>query len=141
MATYTRVLLALSHMRTTRVSLKTREVSSEKMVSLSGSLAGRVMGPVWRQARENWDGSWARPRLPDTPPVRAWLTWQVTPGTLASLKASTQTLWLAPISFQVVVVQPISSAAAGPAASRTRLVSRGREGRIFIGGLPFTAAA
>ena len=70
-ATYTRVWLVLSHMRTTRVSLNSTEVSSVKMVSFSGSLAGSWMGPVWRQARENWDGSWASPRLPLTPPVRA----------------------------------------------------------------------
>ena len=60
-------------------------------------------------------------------PVRAWLTWQVTPGTLASWKASTHTLWLAPISFQVVVTQPTSSAVAWVAARPRRMAATERQ--------------
>lgn len=55
-------------MRTTRVSLKRMDVSSVKMVFSLGNLAGRMIGPVWRQARENCDGSCASPKVPDTPP-------------------------------------------------------------------------
>jgi hypothetical protein len=60
------------------------DVSSLNTVSSSGIFAGSVIGPVWRQASENCDGSCARPREPEMPPVLAWLTWQVTPATFGS---------------------------------------------------------
>ena len=66
------------------VSLNISEVFSLNTTSSSGIFAGRVMGPTWRLASENCDGSSASPKLPLTPPVRAWLTWQVTPGTFGS---------------------------------------------------------
>ena len=37
------------------------------------AFSGKAMGQVWRQSRENSDGSSASPTAPDTPPVRAWL--------------------------------------------------------------------
>ena len=70
-------------------------------------------------------------KLPLIPPVRAWLTWQVTPGTFGSWKASTHTLWLAPTSFQAVVTQPtVVSAKAGAAGSTSRSAPR-RVGRSW----------
>jgi len=62
---------------------------------------------------ENREGSSATPKVPEIPPVRAWLIWQATPFTLGSSKACTQILSLEPTSFQVVVKQPISSDWAG----------------------------
>ena len=73
MARYTSVWLASSHRRMTRVSLKKIDVSSVNTVASLGTLSGRVIGPVCRQASENCEGSCASPKLPLTPPVRAWL--------------------------------------------------------------------
>jgi hypothetical protein len=46
----------------------------------------------------------------------------VTPLIFGSLKASTQTLWLAPNSFQAVVTQPTVSARATVEANSNRVI-------------------
>ena len=91
MARYTRVRRLGSHSRLTRVSLKISEVPSLNTVSSLGRSAGKVIGPIWRQAMENCEGSSATPSEPLMPPVRAWLMWQATPGTFGSSNADTHT--------------------------------------------------
>ena len=71
--------------------------------------------PDWRQEMENRLGSSERPSEPPSPPVRAWLIWQATPGTFGSSNALTQTLSLRPSSRNVVLTQAISSASAADA--------------------------
>src|SRR5438477_7838402 len=70
------------------------------------------IGPTWRHAIEKRDGSSARPNVPLTPPVRAWLMWQATPGTLGSSKALTHTRSFLPRNRNVVLTQGKSSARA-----------------------------
>ena len=71
--------------------------------------------PDSRQEMENRLGSSARPREPPTPPVRAWLIWQATPGTFGSSKALTQTWSFRPTRRKVVLTQDMSSASAADA--------------------------
>ena len=74
--------------RYTFVCLKNTEVRPEYTDSLSSRLLiSTEIGPTWRQAIENRDGSSARPSPPLIPPVRAWLMWQATPGTFGSSNA------------------------------------------------------
>ena len=70
-ATYTRVLRLASNIRLTLVSLNSSDVSSVKAVSSCGNLPLMTMGPTWRQAIENCEGSSATPKVPAMPPVLA----------------------------------------------------------------------
>src|SRR5690242_11786391 len=92
-----------------------------------------VTGPTCRQAMEKREGSSARPRLPLTPPVRAWLMWQATPDTLGSSKALMQTLSLAPRIRKVVLTQDRSSASTGAAEIGTAEI-RERTARASLAG-------
>jgi hypothetical protein len=65
---------------------------------------------------EKREGSSANPNVPLRPPVLAWLMWQVTPGTLGSSNALTQTLSLAPTTRNVVL-RHVKSSARAPLAS------------------------
>ena len=56
--------------------------------------------------------------VPLRPPVRAWLTWQATPGTFGSSKALMQTLSFLPMNRKVVLTQGKSSALVAPAVTR-----------------------
>src|SRR5205807_1228096 len=75
-----------------------------------------AVGPTWRHAIEKRDGSSARPNVPLTPPVRAWLMWQATPGTFGSSNALTHTRSFLPRNRNVVLTQGKSSARAALAA-------------------------
>src|SRR5437763_834009 len=76
------------------------------------------IGPTWRQAIEKRDGSSASPRPPLMPPVRAWLIWHATPGTLGSSNALTHTRSFGPTKRNVVLTQGRSSAHAGTAKQK-----------------------
>src|SRR6185312_12683480 len=100
-------------MRTTLVFLKMSDVLSLNTLSSLGRFAGSVIGPNWWHAMEKRDGSSATPAAPFHPPVFAWLMWQVTPFTRGSSNACTHTLSFGEKKWNVVDVQPTSSAAAG----------------------------
>src|SRR5215510_15486336 len=74
------------------------------------------IGPTCRHAIEKREGSSARPMVPLRPPVRAWLMWHATPGTLGSSKALTQTRSFLPMRRNVVLTHARSSALAPPIA-------------------------
>src|SRR5947208_15233631 len=90
------------------------------------------MGPTWRQAIENRDGSSASPKPPLTPPVRAWLIWQATPGTFGSSKALTQTRSFLPRNRKVVLTHGRSSAHAGTAPRKTAISAAAADSQTVI---------
>src|SRR5260221_10830160 len=100
-------------------------VFSVKTSSCSGSLArSTVIGPVWRQATEKFEGSSLRPSGWPQPPLRACDMWQVTPATLGSSKWLTHTLSFGDSRLKVVLMQPRSSALAGPDSARKTQAAR-----------------
>src|SRR5919108_1754041 len=120
-ATYTSVLRFSSYRRKTWVSLNKTEVLALNTSFSFGNFCGRMIGPVWRQAIANLEGSSASPSGPLMPPVLAWLIWQETPAICGSSNTSTHTLSLAPTKRNVVEMQPIPSACAGTPVQRTKL--------------------
>src|SRR6185436_5923629 len=101
------------------------EVRAEYTSSRSVSEAtSTLIGPTCRHAIENRDGSSARPIVPLIPPVRAWLTWQATPGTLGSSKALMQTRSFLPMKRKVVLTHGRSSACTGAAAPARQAMAR-----------------
>src|SRR5689334_1468139 len=86
-------------------------VFSLKASSFSGSFdRSVVIGPVWRQESEKFEGSSFSPSGWPQPPLRAWEMWQMTPGTRGSSKSLTQTLSLGDSRLKVVLTQARSSA-------------------------------
>lgn len=85
---------------------------------LSGSFEmSTVIGPVWRQATEKFEGSSLRPSGWPHPPLRACEMKQVTPGTLGSL---THTLSFGDSRLNVVLTHAKSSAKAMPSLQATQ---------------------
>src|SRR5438046_10378444 len=110
--------------RYTFVCLKNTEVRPEYTDSLSSRLLiSTEIGPTWRQAIENRDGSSARPKVPLTPPVRVWLIWQATPGTFGASHALTQPPSFLTTNRQVVQTQR-TTAARGAGVPRLTATAR-----------------
>jgi hypothetical protein len=71
MTRYRITFLSGSSSRNTSSVLKNSDSWAPKIRCYLGRSVGKLTGPTARQAIENLDGSSARPRLPDTPPVSA----------------------------------------------------------------------
>ena len=107
-----------------RVLLKKMLVFSVNASSFAGSLVmSVVIGPIWRQDTEKFDGSSLRPKGWPQPPVRAWEMKQVTPGTSGSSKSLMHTLSFGDSRLKVVLTHGKSSARA--AAPKPSPVPRG----------------